>query len=161
MKRAKYINQSNTQVQIFDAETGFNISGPVSRLQRELEGLTIEPYKTNDELRDDARRKADTLYKVIKDNLVVEVGTVYYDMGDRFDFDYQKRGGGGARVRRNGDRIDFITENQANVLAAATSNRLHDLADAFNADLVAINSGDYSLSNLKTEESRNEPTGPL
>ena len=66
MKIYKYANKENTSIQIFDSETGVTKQSLIERVRNEIEGKTIEPFETLEEIR--IQRVADS--KSIRDSLL-------------------------------------------------------------------------------------------
>ena len=155
----KYNDPGGLFVSITDSTSGEGSVRLTSSV--DLSGVSVLPFRTTEELAAEAHREAEVLYESIKDGLKVVVDSVCYDVRDRFDFDYQKRGGTGARVRKNKGSVVSVSASLANSIEAEAVARLTDLADAFNADLLAIEAGDFSLPNLKIEESKNAPEEDL
>ena len=152
----KFNDPEELTVSIVDTDTG---SGRVVLSSRvDLSGVTVLPYRTTEELKDEALKEAETLYRNIKSNLKVTLGGVRYDMSNRFDFDFQRArsSGLGVRVRIADGPTTSISFSSSGVLETKTWDRLIALADSLDADVVAIENGDYSLANLKAEESLNE-----
>lgn len=111
---------------------------------REAEELAFEATR-----KDTAIEQAEELYKDKKQQREIEVAGVVYDLSDSFEFDYQRRGGGNVRVKVKGGKTESKTKQDTDVIETALFTYLNTVADAFDADMDAIETGDYSLSNLR------------
>jgi hypothetical protein len=115
---------------------------------REAEELAAENERATH-----AKYQAEELYKSLKSKRCVTVDSIEYDLSDSFEFDYQRRGGGSIRVKQKNGKTRIMAKQDTDAIEAALFAYLNSVADAFDADMDAIDSGDYSLTNLKTLES--------
>lgn len=115
----------------------------VSELQAIID--EYEPVK----LKTDATEEAERLYKKLKSNRFITVDSVEYDLTDSFEFDFQRKAGGNVRVKVKGSKTVTKTKQETDAIENALFTYLNSVADAFDADMTAIESGDYSNSNLK------------
>jgi len=100
-------------------------------------------------LKTDATEEAERLYKELKANRFITVDSVEYDLTDSFEFDFQRKAGGNVRVKTKGGKTQVRTKQETDAIETALFAYLNSAADAFDADMDAIENGDYSLSNLK------------
>jgi len=80
MIKIKYTNQEHTQVQISDNETGYNKSGPLHRLKKEIGDDEIEQFETEQEIQDNIKKERQKFRDEIINSAVIEYQGNYIDM---------------------------------------------------------------------------------
>lgn len=95
-----------------------------------------------------ATQEAERLYRELKVKRVIMVGGNAYDLTDTFEFDFQRRAGGSVRMKLKGGKTAVKTKQQTDTIKDALLSYLNSVADALDADIDAIENGDYSNSNL-------------
>jgi hypothetical protein len=111
---------------------------------REAEEAAFEATR-----KDKAIEQAEQLYKDKKAKREIEVDGVIYDLSDSFEFDYQRKSGGDVRVKVKDGKTESKTKQDTDAIETALFAYLNSVADAFDADMDAIEAGDYSLSHLR------------
>lgn len=137
----------------YNAQELFNLSGNPKRYvldgewrffnQAELEAEELERSVNR------ATKEAEGLYKELKANRFIVVDSVEYDLRDSFEFDFQRKAGGNIRIKVKGKKTITKTKQETDSIETALFAYLNSVADAFDADMDAIEAGDYSNSNLK------------
>jgi hypothetical protein len=92
-----------------------------------------------------AIEQAEALYNTLKAKRVIDG----YDLSDTFEFDFQRKKGGSVRMNKNGGKVETKTKSETDMLEDKLFSYLSSCSDAKNADIDAIQAGDFSLSNLK------------
>ena len=91
-----------------------------------------------------AIEQAEALYRTLKANRVIDG----YDLSDTFEFDNQRKRGGLVHVKRKGGKVETKTKAETDTMEAALYAYLLSCKTAFNSDIDAIETGDFTLSNL-------------
>ena len=112
---------------------------PVLKSQAELEAGEAEAVKAS------AISEAEALYKTLSEKRVIDG----YDLTNMFGFDFQRKKGGNVRMRKAGGKTESKTKAQTDAIEGKLYAYLNSCADALDADIDAIDSGDFSLANLK------------
>lgn len=115
---------------------------PVAKTQAEIDADQLEKDKQN------AINEANALYKQLKQNRVING----YDLTDSFEFDFQRKQNGNVRLKKASGKTEVKTKQETDALEASLFSYLNNVADALDADMDAIELGDFSLSNLKALE---------
>lgn len=153
MRKAKYTNQEQTEVQITDTETEYNKCGPVHRLQKELEGLEIEPFETEEEANAKIKAEANEKHDSIEQGFLIEAN------GRVYNFNPMATSKFGLKLlsSKPGDIIKWTAYDnvqydhsleEAQTIFEAGDVFLYSLHDAKQLDKTAADTGDFSLSNL-------------
>ena len=138
----------------YNATELFNLSGNPKRYKEEngvwrfFNQAELEAEKLERNVRH-ATEEAEQLYKELKARRIVTVDGVEYDISDLFLFDKQRGRGGDVMVKLNKGKVISMTKAETDDIETALDDYLSSLAVAFNADMDAIEAGDYSNSNLK------------
>jgi Tfp pilus tip-associated adhesin PilY1 len=104
--------------------------------------------RKTEKLKANAINEAESLYKSLKAKRCVIVDSIEYDLSDSFEFDYQRRGNGSIRVKQKNNKTKVMSKQDTDAIETALFTYLNSVADAFDADLDAIELEDYSLTNL-------------
>ncbi len=99
--------------------------------------------------KDTAIEQAELLYDELSEKRYIEVDGVTYDLKRALNFDFQRRNSTKIRMKVKGGKTQMRTKAKTDVIEAARISYLNSVADAFDADMDAIETGDYSLSNLR------------
>jgi uncharacterized protein YtpQ (UPF0354 family) len=89
--------------------------------------------------------EAEALYKTLKAKRVIDG----YDLSDTFEFDFQRKKGGSVRMKKEGGKTETKTKAETDAIEGKLFYYLNSCSDALDADIDAIQAGDFSLSNLK------------
>ena len=89
--------------------------------------------------------EAEALYKTLSEKRVIDG----YDLTNMFGFDFQRKKGGNVRMKKAGGKTETKTKAQTDAIEGKLYAYLNSCADALDADIGAIDSGDFSLANLK------------
>ena len=96
-------------------------------------------------LKGNAISKAEALYKTLSEKRVIDG----YDLTNMFGFDFQRKKGGNVRMKKAGGKTETKTKAQTDAIEGKLYAYLNSCADALDADIDAIETGDFSLVNLK------------
>ncbi len=97
------------------------------------------------DLKGNAISEAESLYKTLKAKRVIDG----YDLSDTFEFDFQRKKGGNVRMKKAGGKTETKTKAQTDAIEGKLYAYLNSCSDALDADIDAIEAGDFSLANLK------------
>jgi len=111
---------------------------------REAEEIAFEATR-----KDTAIEQAEQLYDDLCDKRYIEAEGVTYDLKRALNFDFQRRNSTQVRMKVKGSKTQMRTKAQTDAIESARIAYLNSVADAFDADMDAIETGDYSLSNLR------------
>ena len=95
-------------------------------------------------LKGNAISKAETLYKTLSEKRVIDG----YDLTNMFGFDFQRKKGVNVRMKKAGGKTETKTKAQTDAIEGKLYAYLNSCADALDADIDAIETGDFTLSNL-------------
>lgn len=117
---------------------------PVAKTQEEID---IDEAQA---LKDNAIQDAESLYEVIKNNCCVDYNGETYDLSDNISLEHQQRKqlqNVGTKLKKG--KVKFLQKSDSDAIEDLLFTKRTSAAIAFNADMDAIELGDYSLSNLK------------
>lgn len=98
--------------------------------------------------KEEAIQDAEDLYLRAKKDGRIKVGEDIFEIEDAFDFDYQRKKGGNVLLKKYKGSIVTKTKQETDAIETALFNYRMSAVLAFNDDMVAIEGGDYSLTNL-------------
>lgn len=146
-----YLAKDFTAVDVTDEKATYGLNEDLFKLVDgvpKVHTITHLRNRKTEKLKANAINEAESLYKSLKAKRCVIVDSIEYDLSDSFEFDYQRRGNGSIRVKQKNNKTKVMSKQDTDAIETALFTYLNSVADAFDADLDAIELEDYSLTNL-------------